>query len=78
MSSATPVYRQRPPVSTGGGALGEGRLHGMTQLIEAVIQVSERGGERQAPGASRSVATTSNGLTTATFLIFSRDYRRSE
>lgn len=61
------------PVNTGGGALGEGRLHGMTQLAEAVIQVTDRGGERQVPGARCSVATISNGMTKATGFIFSRD-----
>jgi len=61
------------PINTGGGALGEGRLHGMTQLAEAVIQVSDRGGERQVPGASRAVATISNGLAKATGFVFSRD-----
>ncbi len=61
------------PVNTGGGALGEGRLHGMTQLAESVIQVTDRGGERQVPGARRAVATISNGLTKSTAFIFSRD-----
>ncbi|MEZ5735516.1 MAG: hypothetical protein R3E09_06875 [Novosphingobium sp.] len=65
----------RLPINTGGGALGEGRLHGMTQLAEAVLQVTDRGGERQVPGANRSVATISNGLTKATGFIFSRDSR---
>lgn len=61
------------PVNTGGGALGEGRLHGMTQLAEAVIQVTDRGGERQVAGSHRSVATISNGLAKATGFVFSRD-----
>lgn len=61
------------PVNTGGGALGEGRLHGMTQLSEAVIQVTDRGGERQVPGARRAIATISNGLTKATAFAISRD-----
>jgi acetyl-CoA acetyltransferase len=63
----------RLPVNTGGGALGEGRLHGMTQLCEAAIQVTDRGGERQVPGAARAIATISNGLTKATGFIISRD-----
>ena len=61
------------PINTGGGALGEGRLHGMSHLAEAVIQVTDRGGERQVPGASRAIATISNGLVKATGFIFSRD-----
>lgn len=61
------------PINTGGGALGEGRLHGMTQLAEAAIQVTDRGGERQVPGARRAIATVSNGLTKATAFAISRD-----
>ena len=61
------------PINTGGGALGEGRLHGMTQLIEAAAQVTDRCGERQVSGASRGIATISNGLTKATGFILSRD-----
>ncbi|WP_313801857.1 thiolase C-terminal domain-containing protein [Sphingobium sp.] len=63
----------RLPINTGGGALGEGRLHGMTQLAEAVMQVTDRAGARQVPGASRSLATISNGLAKSTAFLFSRD-----
>jgi acetyl-CoA acetyltransferase len=35
------------PVNTFGGSLGEGRLHGIGHLREAVLQVSERAGARQ-------------------------------
>lgn len=63
----------RLPVNTGGGALGEGRLHGMTHLIEAAVQVTDRGGERQVPGASRSVVTVSNGIVGSTGFVISRD-----
>jgi acetyl-CoA acetyltransferase len=61
------------PINTGGGALSEGRLHGMTQLAEAVIQVTDRGGDRQVPGASHALVTVSNGLSKATAFVFSRD-----
>ncbi|MCG2841091.1 hypothetical protein L6Q21_08870 [Sandaracinobacter sp. RS1-74] len=60
------------PVNTGGGALGEGRLHGMTQIAEAVLQVSGRAGERQVEGAQHSLATISNGLSKATAFLFAR------
>ncbi|MGC4251733.1 MAG: hypothetical protein QM605_09840 [Sphingobium sp.] len=63
----------RLPVNTGGGALGEGRLHGMTQLAEAVMQVTDRAGERQVPRAHHALATISNGLAKSTAFIFSRD-----
>ncbi|UGQ11593.1 thiolase family protein [Yinghuangia sp. ASG 101] len=65
----------RLPVNTGGGALAEGRLHGMTHLAEAVLQVTGRGGERQVPGAARSVVTVSNGLAGSTAFVISRDDR---
>lgn len=39
------------PVNTFGGALGEGRLHGMGHLREGVLQVTGRAGRRQISGA---------------------------
>ena len=35
------------PVLSGGGALGNGRLHGLPQLLECYLQLSGRAGERQ-------------------------------
>lgn len=61
------------PINTGGGALGEGRLHGMTQLGEAVAQVTGRAGERQVPGARQAIATISNGSTKSTAFAITRD-----
>jgi len=61
------------PINTGGGALGEGRLHGMTHIAEAVLQVTGRGGARQVPGASRSLVTVSNGLNKSVAFLFSAD-----
>ncbi len=66
----------RLPLNTGGGALGEGRLHGMTHLAEAVMQVTDRAGERQVPGAAHSLVTVSNGLANSTAFVFSRDSGR--
>ncbi|MBU6268697.1 MAG: hypothetical protein KGN34_14215 [Sphingomonadales bacterium] len=63
----------RLPINTGGGALGEGRLHGMTQLAESVLQVTGRAGARQVPGGRRAIATISNGLTKATGFVISAD-----
>jgi acetyl-CoA acetyltransferase len=39
------------PVNTFGGSLGEGRLHGIGHLREAVLQVTGRAGARQVPAA---------------------------
>jgi hypothetical protein len=60
------------PVGTGGGALGEGRLHGMAQLAEAALQVMGRAGDTQVSGAAHSLATFSVGTHG---VIFSRDKR---
>ena len=45
----------------------------MTQLAEAAAQVTDRAGARQVPGASRAIATISNGLTKATGFVICRD-----
>lgn len=39
------------PTNTFGGALGEGRLHGIGHVREAALQVMGRAGARQVPGA---------------------------
>ena len=43
-------------VNTFGGQLGEGRLHGMGHLAEAVLQTAGRAGERQASAADAAIA----------------------
>ena len=48
------------PMSTGGGQLSAGRLHGMIHVVEAVTQLRGQGGARQIPGDPR-VAVVSNG-----------------
>ena len=35
------------PVLSGGGALGNGRMHGVPQMLECYLQLSGRAGERQ-------------------------------
>lgn len=35
------------PIASGGGALGNGRLHGVPQMLECYLQLSRRAGERQ-------------------------------
>jgi acetyl-CoA acetyltransferase len=44
------------PVNTFGGSLGEGRLHGMGHVREAVLQVMGRAGERQIRNLRYSLA----------------------
>ena len=48
------------PVLSGGGALGNGRMHGVPQMLECYLQLSGRAGERQRPNASVGVACHSS------------------
>ena len=48
------------PVASGGGALGNGRLHGIPQLLECYLQLSQRAGERQIANANVGLACHSS------------------
>ena len=48
------------PVLSGGGALGNGRMHGVPQMLECYLQLAGRAGERQRLGASIGVACHSS------------------
>jgi acetyl-CoA acetyltransferase len=48
------------PVLSGGGALGNGRMHGIPQMLECYLQLSNRAGERQRQGASIGLACHSS------------------
>ena len=48
------------PVLSGGGALGNGRMHGVPQMLECYLQLSGRAGERQRQDASIGVACHSS------------------
>jgi acetyl-CoA acetyltransferase len=52
--------RDALPVLSGGGALGNGRMHGVPQMLECYLQLSGRAGERQRPGVSIGVACHSS------------------
>ena len=43
------------PVLSGGGALGNGRMHGIPQMLECYLQLSNRAGDTPTPAGSRSV-----------------------
>ncbi len=48
------------PVLSGGGALGNGRMHGVPQMLECYLQLAGRAGERQRAKASIGLACHSS------------------
>ena len=48
------------PALSGGGALGNGRMHGVPQMLECYLQLSRRAGERQRTPATIGVACHSS------------------
>ncbi|MFC7886301.1 thiolase family protein [Streptomyces sp. NPDC057376] len=48
------------PVLSGGGALGNGRMHGVPQMLECYLQLSGRAGARQRPGTTLALACQSS------------------
>jgi acetyl-CoA acetyltransferase len=44
------------PALSGGGALGNGRMHGVPQMLECYLQLSGRAGDRQLPRAEVGLA----------------------
>ncbi len=48
------------PVLSGGGALGNGRMHGVPQMLECYLQLAGRAGERQRPDVTIGVACHSS------------------
>lgn len=48
------------PVLSGGGALGNGRMHGIPQMLECYLQLSGRAGDRQRDGVEVALACHSS------------------
>ena len=48
------------PALSGGGALGNGRMHGIPQMLECYLQLSDRAGSRQREGMAIGVACHSS------------------
>ncbi len=60
------------PISTGGGQLSAGRLHGFGALLEACIQLRGEGGARQVPRQPHVVAVTSGAENFTSCLLLTR------
>ena len=60
------------PVSTGGGQLSAGRLHGYGALLEACIQLRGDGGARQIPDRPEVVAVSSGAEAFTSCLLLTR------
>lgn len=48
------------PVLSGGGALGNGRMHGIPQMLECYLQLAQRAGDRQREGVATALACHSS------------------
>ena len=59
-AGSTATRPARLPVLSGGGALGNGRMHGVPQMLECYLQLAGRAGERQRANASIGVACHSS------------------
>jgi acetyl-CoA acetyltransferase len=60
------------PISTGGGQLSAGRLHGYGGLLEACVQLRGLGGARQVPGPPEVALITSGAETFTSCLLLTR------
>jgi acetyl-CoA acetyltransferase len=60
------------PISTGGGQLSAGRLHGYGALLEACIQLRGDGGARQVPGSPAVAVVTSGADSFTSSLLLTR------
>jgi acetyl-CoA acetyltransferase len=60
------------PISTGGGQLSAGRLHGYGALLEACIQLRGDGGARQVPGPPEVAVVSSGAESFTSCLLLTR------
>ena len=60
------------PISTGGGQLSAGRLHGFGALVEACVQLRGDGGARQVPGRPEVAVVSSGAESFTSCLLLTR------
>jgi acetyl-CoA acetyltransferase len=60
------------PMNTNGGLLAEGYLHGMNTVVEAALQIQNRGGDRQVP-RNEVCVVTSGALLDGSALVLTTD-----
>jgi acetyl-CoA acetyltransferase len=60
------------PISTGGGQLSGGRLHGYGALLEACVQLRGEGGERQVPNSPEVIVVSSGAENFTSCLLLTR------
>jgi acetyl-CoA acetyltransferase len=53
------------PCNVNGGQLSEGFMHGLNNVVEAVVQIRGRAGERQIPDIRTALVTGTNGASAA-------------
>jgi acetyl-CoA acetyltransferase len=61
------------PLNTAGGQLSYGRLHGLSFVHEACVQLRNLGGKRQVPADPRVALATNGGGTVASAVLLVRD-----
>ncbi|GAC1543324.1 MAG: lipid-transfer protein [Candidatus Velthaea sp.] len=61
------------PVNTFGGSLSQGRLHGMGHAAEAVLQTTDRAGERQVPDAHAVCVFSGSPMYRGSGIVVTRD-----
>lgn len=61
------------PLNTAGGQLSYGRMHGMSFVHEACVQLRNLGGKRQVPSNPRVALVTNGGGTVASAALLTRD-----
>ena len=60
-------------MNTHGGALSEGRLHGMGHLAEGALQVTGRAGERQVADCDVALVTAGSPMLRGSGLLLTRE-----